>query len=185
MYRMFSVAPSNAATRCVLALLMSLSLAGCGYIVGSEFPSEVRSVYVPVFDSNLFRRGVEFQLTEAVQREIQMRTPYRLVKEPQADTKLTGKLVEYRKDLLGETKFDDPRELQLSLVVEMRWEDLRTGEILAEQLIPLSTDALLLTSTAELAPEVGHSLATSQQDAVDRLARQIVNAMEVLPSSVE
>ncbi|MDA0835622.1 MAG: LPS assembly lipoprotein LptE [Planctomycetota bacterium] len=181
MKRNGSIASFNVASLCGLLLLMNLSLVGCGYIVGKEFPSEVCSVYVPVFDSNLFRRGVEFQVTEAVQREIQMRTPYRLVKEANADTRLTGKLVEYRKDLLGESKYDDPRELQLSLVVEVRWEDLRTGEILAEQLIPLSTDALLLTSMSEMAPEVGHSLATSQQDAVARLARQVVNAMESLP----
>ncbi|MFN0199767.1 MAG: LPS assembly lipoprotein LptE [Planctomycetaceae bacterium] len=168
----------NHAIRCCLIGAMGWLTSGCGYMVGQEFPTEVRSVYIPVFDSSLFRRGVEFQLTEAVQREIQLRTPYRLVKEPTADTRLSGKLVEYKKNMLGETKFDDPRELRLGLAVEVRWEDLRTGEILAEQSIPLSADMLLLASQAEMAPEMGHSLATSQQDAVDRLARQIVNAME-------
>ena len=39
---------------------------GCGYTVGNASQGSVRSVYVPIANSDDFRRGYEFQLTEAV-----------------------------------------------------------------------------------------------------------------------
>ncbi len=155
-----------------------LLIAGCGYTVGNGFNPDVKTVSVPIFENDTFRRGIEVQLTEAVQKEIQKRTPYRLAKGLDADTRLTGRIVQTRKDVLGENKFDDPRELQLSLMIVTKWENLRTGEVLAQQEIPLSPTAIPLTTQTEFAPEVGQSLATGTQEAVDQLARRIVNMME-------
>lgn len=160
-------------------LLGALSLSGCGYIVGSPFNAEIRTIHVPMFTSDTNRRGLEYQLTEAVQKQIQMRTHFRLVKEPQADTRLTGKLVTSRKSLLGLTQNSDPRELQLNLQVEITWVDQRTGEILRQQPIDIPPELVQIASQAEFAPEVGHSLATAEQQAVDRLARTIVDLMEM------
>ncbi len=164
--------------RSVIPLLL-LSLAGCGYMIGQGFGPEVRTVAVPVFRNDTFRRNIEFQLTEAVQKEIQNRTPFRLAKGMEADTRLTGEIVQVRKDVLGENRFDDPRELQLTIKVRVTWEDLRSGQILATQEVPLSPDEIPVVGQAEFAPEMGQSLATATQDAVDRLARRIVNMMEV------
>jgi hypothetical protein len=147
-------------------------------MVGNAYGPEVRTIEVPIFQNDSFRRNIEFQLTEAVQREIQTRTPYRLAKGPGADTRLTGRIVDIRKDVLGETQFDDPRELQLSLFVHVTWEDLRTGQLLASQEVPIQPQAIPLVGQAEFAPEVGQSLATATQDATERLARQIVNMLE-------
>jgi len=162
----------------LLALFATAATPGCGYLVGSPYGPEVRSIYVPTFTSVTFRRGIEYQLTEAVQKQIQMRTPYRLVQEGDADTRLTGKIVSADKALLGATGFSDARELQLNLAVEITWEDLRTGEILRQQKVPLSPDVIRMTSQSEFAPEVGQSLATAERTAVDRLARTIVDMME-------
>ena len=151
---------------------------GCGYMMGSGFPAEVRTVHVPIFRSEAFRRGVEFQLTEAVQKEIQRRTPFRLADEGVADTRLSGRIIDIRKDVLGETRYDDPRELQLSLAVEVVWEDVRNSRILARQQISLAPEFVQLVSLSEFAPEVGQSLATGTQQAVDRMSRQIVDMME-------
>ncbi len=148
-------------------------------MVCKAYDPGVRTVHIPTFTSDSFRRGIEFQLTEAVQKEIQKQTPFRLAKEPYADTRLTGKIVEIRKRVLGESSFDDPRELQFSLAVEVRWEDLRSGDILMQQMYPISQDAVHLDSTGDFAPEVGQSLATATQRTVDDLARQIVQMMEV------
>lgn len=155
-----------------------MSLAGCGYVVGTGYQGDVRSVYVPSFTSQSDRRGLEFQLTEAVQKQIQQRTPFRLVKEPMADTRLTGRILDLRKDVLGETAFDDPRELQLSLVVEVTWEDTRSGQILGQRRVALAPDVTQLNAQADFAPEVGHSLATGLQQAINETARQIVDMME-------
>ena len=166
-------------SRWVLFWITFAALPGCGYMVGSTHPADVRTVAVPVFQSQSFRRGFEFQLTEAVHKEIQNRTHFRLAKEPYADSRLSGRIVAIRKQLLGENAFDEPRELQLQLAVEVTWEDLRTGEVLERRQVPISPEAVQLLSTADFAPEVGQSLATARQEAVETLARQIVDMMEM------
>lgn len=162
----------------VLLLLALLLPAGCGYVVGGAYAPDIRSVHVPTFTSDSFRRGIELQLTEAVQNEIKDRTPYRITRGQSADTRLTGHIVEIRKAVLGENKYDDPRELQFSLAIEVTWEDLRSGQVLAQQQVPINPDIVQLVSHAAFAPEVGHSRATATQDAVDDLAQQIVGMME-------
>lgn len=175
-----SSAALAARSLCLVALLGCLALlsTGCGYRMGNGFEPEIQSVYVPIFKSQSDRRGLEFQLTEAVQKEIQLRTPFRVVDQPSADTQLIGKIVNTRKRVLGETKNDDPRELQMSLTVEVRWENLKTGEVLAEKRVPISQNEIQLIQNAEFAPEVGQSLATAYQQVMDRMAREIVDLME-------
>ncbi len=172
--------PAALTRRAALSTIAGLCLlpTGCGYIVGEGFGPEIRSVSVPIFQNRTYRRNIEYQLTEAIQKEIQNRTPYVLAKEGQADTRLVGEIVDVRKDVLGETKFDDPRELQLTIMVKVKWEDARTGQLLAEEESPLTPDAIPLIGQAEFAPEMGQSLATATQDSVNRLARKIVNMME-------
>jgi hypothetical protein len=156
----------------------ALTASGCGYTVGSPYRSEIRSVYVPTFTSSSNRRFLEYQLTESVQKQIQSRTHFRLASESEADTKLTGRIVDANKRVLGQTNNSDPRELQMNLQVEVTWEDNRTGEILRREQIPIAPDAIRLAAQSELAPEVGQSMASATREVVDRLARNIVDMME-------
>ena len=166
--------------RMILALLLFplCGNIGCGYMMGSFHARDVRTVAVPVFESDSSRRGIEYQLTEAVQNEIKVRPPFRIAKEPYADTRLVGRIVEIRKAPLGENFFDDARDLQFSLAVKVVWEDLRNGNVLAEQTIPVDQLGLSLDATASFTPELGQSQATATQRAVDKLAMQIVDRME-------
>lgn len=161
------------------ALCALLGLMGCGYVVGSPFRNDVRTVHVPVFQNDSMRRGIELQLTEAVQKRIQDRTPYRLAKAAYADTILTGKIVSIDKRPENQTSRDDPRELELSLVVSVRWEDRRTGQVLAERQIPIDAQYAQLMTQSSFAPETGQSLATATQDVTNQLAQEIVSLMEV------
>jgi Lipopolysaccharide-assembly len=158
--------------------LVSLCALGCGYTVGSPFAAEIRSVHVPTFTSNSNRRWLEYQLTESVQKQIQGRSHFRLADEREADTRLTGRIVDANKRVLGQTADSDPRELQMNLQVEITWEDLRTGEILRQQRVPISPEAQQLAAQGEFAPEIGQSMATGTREVVDRLARNIVDMME-------
>lgn len=167
---------TNVTAYCALALLALVS--GCGYMVGAPYAPDVQTVHVPIFTSTSFRRGIEFQLTEAVQNEIQQRSHFRIAKEAYADTRLTGHIVRYDKQVLGESAFDDPRELQFSLAVQVTWEDLRTGRILREQRVPIPPDLVHLLATSSFAPEIGQSRATATHEAVQKMARQIVQMME-------
>ena len=164
---------------CRAALILLFVLPpGCGYQLGAPFSPEIRSVHVPIFKSSSSRRFLEYQLTESVQKLIQQRSNMRLVKEEEADTRLTGRIVDLKKTALGQTQFSDARELQVNLQVEVTWEDLRTGKILAQQRVPLPPEMMQLAAQGEYAPEVGQSLATADQTAIDRLARNIVDMME-------
>jgi hypothetical protein len=153
--------------------------AGCGYHVGAPFNPEIRSVFVPVFKSSSARRFLEYELTEAVQNQVKQRAHFRLVKEEDAETKLSGRIIDMRKTALGQTQNSDARELQMNLQVEVTWEDLRTGKILAQQRVPLPPEMVQLAAQAEFAPEVGQSLATADQTVIKRLAENIVDMMEV------
>lgn len=164
-----------------LFALSAMAIGGCGYHMGAPFSQEVRSIYVPTFSSTVNRRGLEFQLTEAVQTQIKNRTHFKLVHEAQADTRLIGKLVRADKNVLGQTQNSDARELQINFVVEIKWEDLRTGRVLSSERIPLAPDIVRQLSTGEFAPEIGQSLATAEQRAIDQLARDIVDKMEEPP----
>ena len=159
-------------------IFVVLASAGCGYTVGAPFSPEIRSVHVPVFKSGSNRRFLEYQLTEAVQKQIQERSHFRLVKESEADTRLTGKIIDLRKTALGQTRNSDARELQVNLQVEVTWEDTRSGKVLVQQRVPLPPEMLQLATQAEFAPEVGQSLATADQAAINRMARNIVDMME-------
>lgn len=155
-------------------------LHGCGYVVGNGFARDARTIHVPMFTSETFRRNTAERLTEAVHKQIEMRTPYRLVTaNEQADTRLVGHITAVQKDLLLETRFDDVREAQLSYEVQLRWEDLRTGQLIASRNVPLSQGFAELTSASSLIPEIGQSLATAEQSAVDQMARDVVNLLEV------
>jgi hypothetical protein len=165
--------------RLAFGLVLLFGLAGCGYNVGAPFSPEIRSVHVPIFNSGSNRRFLEYQLTEAVQKQIQQRSHFRLVKDEVADTRLTGRIIDLRKSALGQTRNSDARELQVNLQVEVTWEDVRTGKILQQQRVALPPELLQLAAQAEFAPEVGQSLATADQTAIDRLARNIVDMMEV------
>ncbi len=161
----------------LLLIVGCVAASGCGYMVGSPNDPLVRSVEVPIFETTSFRRGLDTQLTEAVQKQIQLRTSLRVIKDG-ADTRLTGRIVDLRKSVLGENRFDDARELQMNIALEVIWEDLRGGRVLAQQQIPLTPEIISLRSQADFAPEIGQSLATATQQSINQLARQVVDLME-------
>jgi hypothetical protein len=162
----------------VALLALTAGLCGCGYTIGNAYQKDIATVYVPIFTNEDYRRGVEFQLTEAVQKQIQQRTPFRLARDETADTKLTGKIKGIRKSVLGTTADNDPRTLQIQYQVDVTWEDLRTGRILARQNVSIDPDVTHLVATGDFSPEVGQSLATATQTAIDKMARQIVDMMQ-------
>ncbi len=156
---------------------LPLAACGCGYTVGGDFSPHIRSVHVPTFTSDEHRRGYELLLTEAVQKQIQSETPYRLTSAASADTILTGHVVGIEKRVDNQNEYDDPRELELAMSVVVTWQDARTGEILAQRQIAMDPALAQLVSQNSFAPEVGQSLATGTQDAVNQMARDIVSMM--------
>ena len=147
-------------------------------MIGPAHDAQLTTISVPIFRNETFRRQLEFPLTEAVQKEIQKRTAMRIVHGSEAQTRLTGTIVDVGKTVLGENRFDDPRELQLGMTIRVKWEDLRNGRIISQQDVLLDTNTVSLFAQSDFAPEVGHSLATATQDSIEQTARRIVDMMD-------
>jgi len=162
------------------AVLLGL-LAGCaGYQIGNQslYPNHIRTVYVPVFESTSFRRNLGEWLTEAVQKEIERITPYKVVHTPDADSILTGRIIGETKRVVVEAESGDPRELQTALNVEITWVQ-RDGQVIRQpQTIRLPQAMTTVSGSGNLVPELGHSVATAHQESVREIARQIVGLME-------
>ncbi len=165
----------------LLGLLAPIALAGCAmYQVGNEslYPADVHTVYVPMFESTSFRRNLGERLTEAVVKEIELKTPYKVTGNDAADSILVGRIVGDSKRVVFENKYDEPRELEMSLQVQVSWLDRQSNLLRKSQPIPVPLDLIAITENAVVVPEVGQSVATGQQKAIQKLAEQIVAMME-------
>lgn len=161
-------------------VLLACSLGGCAaYQIGNRslFPQDVHTVYIPIFDSDSFRRNLGERLTEAVSKTILARTDYQVVGSSNADSVLTGRIVAENKRVIAENRYDDPRKLEVNLQVRVSWID-RNGGILCDGSVPLPPELTSVNGTAAFVPEYGQSVATAHQQAIERVAEQIVGMME-------
>jgi hypothetical protein len=221
-----------------------------GYTTRPNYDTKYKTVRVPIFKNKTYWSvepvpGMEMDLTRAVIREIEAKTPYKVVQCDDADTVLIGTITQFTKMPLSYNQLNEIREGETTLVVELVWKDTRTGEVLSfprrpEDRAPLPaqlpegiqsplargprgptpvpilgapvqpiTDPMapapppgslpalppglgglppgvpappdpvvLLRSIGHYRPELGESLTTSMQKNYDRMAVQIVSAME-------
>jgi hypothetical protein len=126
-------------------LLAGLALPGCesgghftvlGYTTKPNYDTCIKTVYVPIFKCNILldetRRQVPFDLTRAVIREIEAKTPYKVISDcSRADTELTGTVVGLTKNLLIRNQLNEIREAETVLTVGVVWKDLRSGQVLS------------------------------------------------------
>ncbi|MBN1344946.1 MAG: LptE family protein [Phycisphaerae bacterium] len=156
-----------------LTVLAGLS-SGCGYSVGarSEFRTDIKTVHVPIFQNKDFRRGLEFQLTEALIKTIELHTPYKTTSNKgRADSVLTGQIIEVRQGTMGlDFKTHLPRETQATVVASFNWKDLRTGKVLV--------DMPLITQSVDYIEPVGENFYEASQEAMNDMAERIVEKME-------
>jgi len=158
------------AARLALAV-MATGLVGCGYSNESLHRDSVRTVYVDMFQSRSFRRGIEFQLTEAIRKEIAQSTPYKNAERGKADTILEGEILDWDEAAIGKSFVTNrAREIAGTLLVRYRWQDLRTGKLLVDRPTAITT--------VQYVRPLGEQDFDGYQLAVDQMARQIVESME-------
>lgn len=167
-----------------LWLVTAAVTAGCsgcaGYQLGNSnlYRPDIRTVHVPVFESESLRRNLGERLTEAVIKEIELRTPYKVSSSFDADSVLSGRITRETKRVLAQNQFSDARLYETEFIVEVRWAN-RRGEILMQRsAIPLPQLTISANGTATFIPEAGQSVATAEQQNIQRLAEQIVGQME-------
>ncbi|MEO0531242.1 MAG: LPS assembly lipoprotein LptE [Planctomycetota bacterium] len=159
-------------------------MSGCaGYRSGASslYAPDVATVYVPMVESDSFRRDLGERLTEALVKEIELKTPYKVVASPNADSILEVRLRSDRRTVQGEDDADNPRVFENELRAEATWLNRRRLPIAPTatlKLPPGFSNAVGVSQTTPLIPESGQSIASQQQLAIARLAQQIVGVME-------
>lgn len=167
-----------------LSLLATVLVAapGCaGYQLGNRslYRPDIRTVHVPMVQSDSYRRYLGERLTEAITKEIELKTPYKLVDSESADSVLSVRLVSDSKRVLSENRFDEPRDIESDFYIQVSWLDRRGDLIMSHNDVPAAPLLLNIGQQANFVPEGGQSLATAQQEALHRLAEQIVGQMEL------
>ena len=170
--------------RCRLLLAAVLLCGGCAsYRFGNNtlYAPNVRTVYVPVFQSDSYRTtpGVDMgqRLTEAVCKEIERRTPFKVVGTPDADSVLTGRIVADTKRMVVESPTDQSRQVEMNIQVLVTWAD-RGGAVLSSGAVPQPAASVDVGQAAMLVPEFGRSVVSTQQEGIEKMAQQIVGLME-------
>jgi len=153
-----------------LLALALFALSACGYSSKPLYNTAYRTISVPIFNNKTFRREWEFRLTEALDKAIESRTPYKIVSQDKADTVLSGEIVNISEDVLSDRYGTViPRESQLTVAVNFTWKD-RSGHVLVER--------QSFNRSATEIPQIGERVVDAEQLAIERLANAIVDQMQ-------
>jgi len=170
---------SRVAGRAASVLLVGvLALASCasdpsrGYAFGGAYDDSIATIAVPIFGNETQARGLELVITEALIKEIERRTPWKVTGSRGADTTLEGALNAVTLKQLSQTPgVGLVQEQALTLTVRFQWRDNRTGDILAGR--------TRFRASATFAPQapVSDRAEHAQRQAAQQLAGDIVSAL--------
>jgi hypothetical protein len=164
--------------RTYLLIAFVLFLAGCssnpttGYSTASLYDQQFNSVCVPIFENETMSKNMEFMLTDAVVKQIQARTPYRVLGDTHADTMLTGTITDIKLSAISRSRTTGlDNEMLITATINFEWLNLRTGKrILGRE--RFSSTALFIPSQPSSEPiEMGQFALVQQlsSDIVDQL----------------
>jgi hypothetical protein len=153
------------------AVMGVLLVTGCGYTTARPFPTDIQTVHVEMLHSREFRRELEFRLSEAIVKRIELDTPYKIAPRERADALLSGEILEVENRTFGtDVDTDLPREIGSTLVLRYRFQDMRTGEILVAR--------PRFVYQASYIPPVGETFSDGMTRALEGAAESIVESME-------
>jgi hypothetical protein len=162
----------------MLGLALAMLAPGCnsgilGYSIRPPYDKNIKTVYVPAFKSITFRRDVNIMLTDLVIKEIERRTPYKVVQKPEeADSVLEGTVNFTEKNVVVENPYNLPRQLTATMIVYATWTDNKR-----DKKDPPPQPAAI-SETFNFYPEIGETSEAAFYRCCEKLATQIVNMME-------
>jgi lipopolysaccharide assembly LptE-like protein len=167
-------------TRLAIVSPLAAVLGCAGYRMGARtlYPPDIETVYVPMIESNSYRRNLGEWLTEAVIKLIETDTPFKVVNTPNADSVLSCRITSDSKNLAMNSPTSEGRELRVNFQVSVDWLDRKGDAIKPGQSIPAPAGLNSIQDGANMFPELGQSITSSQQTGIQRLAEQIVSMME-------
>ncbi len=160
----------------VICLLHSFLLGGCGVSTGysnaSLFPNDVNNVYLEMFDNRSFRRGIEFTLSDALAKRVEVATPYKIVSSrDRADSVMSGQIMAAGESILTiERDIGRALEKEVVLTAVVNWKNLKNGQLMI--------NSRTVTAAASYSDFQGQDLTYASGVAANKLARSIVELMK-------
>ncbi len=160
----------------VICLLSSVFLGGCGSSTGysnaSLFPSDVNNIYLEMFDNRSFRRGIEFTLSDALAKRLEVDTPYKIVSSrDRADSVMSGQITVAGESILTiERDIGRALEKEVALTAVVNWKNLKDGRLML--------NSRTVTATATYSDFQGQDFTYASSVAANKLARSIVELMK-------
>ena len=164
-------------TRFVWVGLTFLALMGTGcslkgYSNATLYPKDVASVCVRMFDNRTFWRDMEYDLTDALSKRIEAKTPYKIISNDDlADTVISGQITEVQKSVLIQDR-DTGSALQNEILIQavVSWKNLKTGALLI--------DSQPINATAQYSESLNQGVGYATKLAANKLAERIIELME-------
>ena len=144
-----------------------------GYSSSSLYPKQYQSIAIPIFQNSTMTRDVEFMLTDAIIKEIQVRSPYRVVDKHVAETLLTGTITSMNLRTLSRSRTTGlDNEVLFKVVIDFEWYDQVNGNRIVGRK-NFASSAVFIPSRPSSEPlEIG------QFAVVQQLASDIVDQMQ-------
>jgi hypothetical protein len=158
------------------ATMAMAPLSGCiglgGYSNESLFPHDVTNVRLEMFDNRSFRRGVEYELSDALAKRIEAETPYKIVSsKDRADSVISGQLLTISETALTiDREVAQPLEKEVVLTAVVNWKNLNTGQLMISN--------RTVTAAASYSEFQNQDFTYASARAANKLAQKIVELME-------
>jgi hypothetical protein len=131
----------------VFLLTLCGAPAGCGYTTRPGLAAHLKTVYVKPFVNKIditqlatgqerfpiYRHQMEVEIARSVATRYQFTGLLRPAREDRADTRLEGTLTGFRRDALRYNASQQVEEWRLSLVVDLKFYDQTTNELMWEE----------------------------------------------------
>ncbi len=160
-----------------LAGAAALLVASCasdptqGYSFRNSYDTETRTIQVPIFQNKTYYHGVETELTEAIVKEIQNKTPWIIDPSPAADTTLTGTITNIQLRRTATDPSGYVQEYGYVITVDFEWVDNRTGNAIVGRKGFSGADTFVPTRGVSEKIEYG------QTSASQRMAKDVVSTL--------
>ena len=109
-------------------LLSACLLTGCaGYQIGNQslYSANIQTIYIPMVKAPTFSPHMGERITEAVAKEVELRTPYKVARDNYADAVLNIEIIDYKQGINFKDKWGGPRQdnLDLNRLVKLQFVD--------------------------------------------------------------
>lgn len=153
----------------VIVSVALLLISGCGYSGQTLMRDDIHSVAVDVFGNDTEYRTLEVELTRRLTEELRQRTSLSIKPKHEADSVLTGSLVDFDQSSQTTTKDDDVLLRRIQVTVEFRWIDNLTGQDLVPPTEFTEQNFFVLSRDEPIAPRVFRDTA---ETIIEKMERQ-------------